>query len=126
MAEEGLSGFGNGRVVDTGPPAPLLPLEADAVRVGDKIDGRFEVRQRLGSGGYALVFRAYDDMERIERAIKIFCSRDPGAARREMGAARRGRHPHVVRLRDGGHDEVRDLWYLVFDLVEGRSLAQLD
>jgi len=124
IAQEGLSTHLGDQGDQPSDTRATFALEPDDVVPGNVIDDRFEVRARLGSGGYALVFRAYDRLERVERAVKLFRSRNPLAARREMDALRKVRHRNVVRLRHSGHDG--DLWYLVFDLVEGKSLAQVD
>jgi eukaryotic-like serine/threonine-protein kinase len=91
---------------------------------GDVIDGRYLVRELLGRGGMAEVFRATDTETHRGVAIKVLRSTEPGTARRfrsEVDVLGRVDHPGLVKLRGSGtHDGVP---YLVLDLAEGPSLA---
>jgi serine/threonine protein kinase len=40
--------------------------------VGDMIDGRFEILDILGQGGFSKVYRVRDEVEGEERAFKLF------------------------------------------------------
>lgn len=90
-------------------------------------DQRFEIRQLLGEGGTARVYRAWDRTHRREVALKI-PFRDaipPERLRREASAATRLVHPHIVRT----HElvDLPDGPALVMELVPGESLrARLD
>ena len=55
--------------------------------VGDVIDGRFEVLDVLGQGGFSRVYRVRDELEGEERAFKLFDNAAGyEAVRREIGA----------------------------------------
>lgn len=94
--------------------------------VGDVLDGRYEVLQRLARGGMATVYRAWD--RRLERivAIKVMHEGlgDDGdfAAKfdREARAAARLCDQSVVSIFDQGHDHGRP--YIVMEFVEGSTL----
>jgi serine/threonine-protein kinase len=92
--------------------------------------GRYRLRDRLGAGGMSVVWRAHDDVLDREVAVKVLATEkaaDPGLAERvrvEARAAARLRHPHVVEVHDYGQTE-DDLPYVVMELVDGRSLADL-
>lgn len=97
--------------------------------LGRLIDGRYEVRERVASGGMATVYLALD--KRLERlvAVKVMHSslgtdaeRVEFAARfrREAKAAARLTHPGMVRVYDQGTDG--DLSYLTMEYVEGENL----
>ena len=89
--------------------------------------GRYRLEQRLGAGGFGVVWRARD--ERLERdvAVKIVPSSgdhdDDARVQREAVAAARLNHPGIVALYELGRDE--HAAYLVSELVDGATLAEL-
>ncbi|MGW2820986.1 protein kinase domain-containing protein [Streptomyces sp. NPDC001443] len=90
--------------------------------------GRYRIDARLGSGGMAEVFRAYDTKLARAVALKVMSadlSLDdgyPARFRREAQAMAALSHPQVVAVHDMGDEPVP---YIVMELVEGRSLADL-
>jgi Protein tyrosine and serine/threonine kinase len=100
----------------------LAAANAADYDVGDLVDGRFEILQMIGQGGFSKVYRVRDDVEGKERALKLFNSAAGyEAVRREIGALREIRHPNVVEVfwadkTDGGH------WYLIMEFIDGESL----
>jgi protein kinase-like protein len=108
-------------------PAELrssAPAKAADYAVGDVIDGRFEIVQLLGQGGFSKVYRVRDDVEGEERALKLFDSAEGyEAVRREIGALRKIRHPNVVEVFWAGKTAAGD-WYLITEFVDGDSLEQ--
>ena len=73
--------------------------------VGDVIDGRFEILDVLGQGGFSKVYRVLDDVEGEERAFKLFDNAAGyDAVRREIGALRKIHHPNVVQVYLGRQD----------------------
>jgi Protein tyrosine and serine/threonine kinase len=92
--------------------------------VGDLIEGRFEILQVLGHGGFSKVYRVRDDVEGEERALKLFESAAGyEAVRREIGALRKIHHPNVVEVFWAGKTSVGD-WYLITEFVDGESLDE--
>jgi len=92
--------------------------------VGDVLDGRFEILQILGHGGFSKVYRVRDEVEGEERALKLFDS--PAgyqAVRREIGALRKIDHPNVVKVFWAGKTSAGD-WYLITEFIDGESLDE--
>jgi serine/threonine protein kinase len=92
--------------------------------VGDAIDGRFEILQVVGRGGFSKVYRIRDDVEEEERAIKLFDSAAGyQAVRREIGALRKIQHPNVVKVFWAGKTRAGE-WYLITEFIDGESLDE--
>ena len=90
--------------------------------VGDVLEGRFEILQVLGQGGFSKVYRVRDDVEGEERALKLFDSAaGDEAVRREIGALRKIDHPNVVKVFWAGKTNAGD-WYLITEFIDGESL----
>jgi hypothetical protein len=111
----------------TGTEQSNLPEEvrlAADYAVGDVLEGRFEILQKLGQGGFSKVYRVRDDVEGEERALKLFDSAaGDEAVRREIGALRKIDHPHVVKV--FWADKTSDgTWYLVTEFIDGDSLDE--
>jgi Protein kinase domain len=90
--------------------------------IGDVLEGRFEIVDILGRGGFSKVYRVRDDVEGEERALKLFDSAAGYAAvRREIGALRKIHHPNVVEVFWAGRTSAGD-WYLVTEFIDGEPL----
>ncbi len=98
--------------------------------IGLRIDNKYLIEAKLGSGGMATVYRAKRLLIGDTVAIKIL---HPGQVddrqsverfRREAEAAARLKHPNVVPIYDFGvaSDE---LVYLVMEFVEGKSIREM-
>ncbi len=98
--------------------------KAAGYAVGDLLDGRFEILQLLGQGGFSKVYRVRDDVEGAERALKLFESAaGDEAVRREIGALRKIDHPNVVKVFWAGQTNAGD-WYLITEFIDGESLDE--
>lgn len=94
--------------------------------VGDVLDGRYEVLQRLARGGMATVYRAWD--RRLERIVAIKVMHEGlgddsdfvAKFDREARAAARLSDQSVVSIFDQGHDHGRP--YIVMEFVDGSTL----
>jgi serine/threonine-protein kinase len=87
---------------------------------------RYRLGASLGRGGMGEVFRATDESLGREVAVKLMLGsgEDTSAAerfRREARAAARLSDPHIVAVYDFGQYD--DTYYLVMELVEGRSVG---
>ncbi len=93
--------------------------------------GRYELGERLGSGGMSTVVLALD--RRLERnvAIKLLAEHladdDQFVTRfrREALSAARLVHPNIVQVYDFGLDETSGRQYIVMEYVEGQSGAEI-
>jgi serine/threonine protein kinase len=92
--------------------------------VGDVIEGRFEVLGILGDGGFSKVYRVRDDVEREERALKLFDNAAGyEAVRREIGALRKIHHRNVVEVFWADRTSLGD-WYLITEFIDGEPLNE--
>jgi eukaryotic-like serine/threonine-protein kinase len=87
---------------------------------------RYRLTEVLGHGGMGEVFRGCDELLGRPVAVKVLLPnwRDPFAAgrfRREARTAAMVKDPHVVAAYDFGKQDGN--YYLVMELVEGRSVA---
>ncbi len=102
----------------------LVGAKAADRAVGDVIDGRFEILEVLGEGGFSKVYRVLDEVEGEERAFKLFDNAAGyDAVRREIGALRRINHPNVVKVYWADKTSDGD-WYLITEYIRGESLDQ--
>ena len=103
-------------------PAARIELLAG----GTELANRFEVRGVLGTGGYAVVYRAFDRSLEREVALKVLRHDrlSQGALlrlRREAAVARDVVHPRIVRIFD--IEEAGETVFLTMEIVEGGSLV---
>jgi eukaryotic-like serine/threonine-protein kinase len=93
--------------------------------VGSLVLNRFLIERRIGSGGFGVVYEAWDG--RLERAVAVKAIESRGESRRrvmrEAQAAARLNHPGIVTLYEMGEEDGNAL--LVTELVEGSTLAEL-
>jgi serine/threonine protein kinase len=93
------------------------------------LSGRYEIGDRLGSGGMSNVYRATDRILERTVAVKVLAEhlsddeRFVARFRREALAVAKLIHPNIVQVYDTGIDEGRH--YIVMEFVEGRSGAQI-
>ncbi len=96
--------------------------------IGKFLDDRYEILEKIGSGGMAVVYKAR--CHRLNRfvAIKILKSdlaQDPDLRRRfhaESQAVAMLSHPNIVSVYDVNHTDKVD--YIVMELIEGITLKQ--
>jgi eukaryotic-like serine/threonine-protein kinase len=93
------------------------------------LSDRYELGDRLGSGGMSNVYRATDRILERTVAVKVLAEhlsdddRFVARFRREALAVAKLIHPNIVQVYDTGVDEGRH--YIVMEFVEGRSGAQI-
>lgn len=99
---------------------------------GDLLARRYKLKQRIGSGGMSVIWRAFDEALERTVAVKVLdgpLGTDPryrDLIRREARAAARIEHPHAINVYDYGETVTtggRVAAYVVMQLLDGRSLA---
>ena len=89
----------------------------------------FELLEEIGHGGLGIVFRAYDPSLNRNVAIKVLkddFAQDPVFLENFLREARNAAaisHPHIAQVHFVGEHEGN--YYLVMELVNGRSLEDL-
>lgn len=91
--------------------------------------GRYEVLERIGAGGMAIVYKAKDLL--LNRVVTIKVLREQFVTdedfirrfRREAQSAASLSHPNIVSIYDVGKDG--DTEYIVMEYVEGRNLKEI-
>ena len=114
----------------------IKPDSADGrVQVGSVLRDRFMLQERLAGGGMGVVYKAMDrrlaeaDSAEPWVAVKILSpelSQNANALRALQQEASKGRcltHPNIVRFVDLDRDD--DLYFIVMEWLEGRTLADI-
>ena len=97
--------------------------------IGRVLSGRYEIQAVVGTGGMAVVYRAWDKIEKRTVAIKVLrpeYEQDAEFVRRfsrEAEAAAKMSHENIVNLLDVGKDN--DMRYIVMEYVPGKTLKDL-
>jgi serine/threonine-protein kinase len=93
------------------------------------LGGRYEIIERIGEGGMAVVYKGRDRLLNRFVAVKVLrpeYTKDftfVDNFRRESQAAARLNHPNIVNVYDVGKED--NIHYIVMELVEGRVLSDL-
>ena len=96
--------------------------------VGKRLDGRYEIREIVGEGGMARVYKAFDNQENRLVAIKIlkeeFLSNDEFLRRfkNESKAIAMLSHPNIVNVYDVSFGDL--IQYIVMEYIEGITLKE--
>ncbi|QXM05867.1 Stk1 family PASTA domain-containing Ser/Thr kinase [Crassaminicella indica] len=97
--------------------------------IGKILGNRYEIIEKIGGGGMALVYKAKCKLLNRFVAVKIlrpeFTSDEEfiRSFRKESQAAASLCHPNIVNIYDVGNDE-NDIYYIVMELVKGKTLKQ--
>ncbi len=100
--------------------------ERPPAELGTTVLERYLLLERLGAGGFGVVWRAHDELLDREVAVKVIplpAGEDRERATREALATARLAHPAIVALYEAC--AVQDTFYLISELVHGETLAQL-
>ncbi len=96
--------------------------------LGKRLDGRYELRELIGVGGMAYVYKAYDSIDDRTVAVKIlkdeFANNEEFIRRfrNESKAISILNHPNIVKVLDVGFGE--HLQYIVMEYIDGITLKE--
>ncbi len=96
--------------------------------LGKRLDGRYEMRELIGVGGMAYVYKAYDSVDDRTVAVKIlrdeFLSNEEFTRRfrNESKAIAILNHPNIVKVLDVGFGQ--HLQYIVMEYIDGITLKE--
>lgn len=97
--------------------------------VGETLINRYEILEKVGDGGMALVYRAKDTLLNRIVAVKVLREQFAGddefieRFRREAQSAASLSHPNVVNIYDVGHTD--SIHFIVMEYVDGQNLSDL-
>ncbi|MBR6533768.1 MAG: Stk1 family PASTA domain-containing Ser/Thr kinase [Clostridia bacterium] len=97
--------------------------------LGKRLDGRYEIKEIIGVGGMAVVYKAFDNVENRLVAVKIlkeeFLSNQEFLRRfkNESKAIAMLSHPNIVSVYDVSFGDL--IQYIVMEYIEGITLKEL-
>ena len=104
-------------------------VRLEALPEGYEIDGRYEVEEKLGQGGFGAVYRVHDRQMGVKKALKVIP--ESVASDREAMADLQAEARTMVSLNNENIVRVYDIHnsgsikYLDMEYVEGKSLSEL-
>jgi serine/threonine protein kinase/formylglycine-generating enzyme required for sulfatase activity len=104
-------------------------IEASPYKPGDVAAGRYAIRDLVGAGPVGYVYRAHDQAQDMEVALKVINSRllqEPEERTQfslVMKVGKKLNHPHLLRVLEEGYDGDRP--YFTTQLVEGMTLRRM-
>jgi parallel beta-helix repeat protein len=119
------------RYGDTSGAGRAAAGRAEPLQVGEVVEDRFEIIERLGAGSLGVVYRVHDRTMAEDRALKaIYPAHMVSERARErfvtqVRVALRLAHPYIARMHDFGEDRARALQYVTMEYVRGASLERL-
>ncbi|MNZ43452.1 Serine/threonine-protein kinase PrkC [compost metagenome] len=97
--------------------------------IGHELGGRYQIIERIGGGGMALVYKAQDILLNRYVAIKVLRQQFVNDEefirrfRREAQSAASLSHPNIVSVYDVGQED--EVHYIVMEYVEGQNLNEI-
>lgn len=105
---------------------PPLGAHDELLRLGEVLDGNYEVGSTIGRGGMGVIYRG--QQLRLQRPVAIKVLRNPWGGDhlerfdQEARMLARISHPNIVGVLDYG--TIRERPYLVMELLEGENLGR--
>lgn len=97
--------------------------------IGHELGGRYQIIERIGGGGMALVYKAQDLLLNRFVAIKVLRQQFVNDEefirrfRREAQSAASLSHPNIVSVYDVGQED--EVHYIVMEYIEGQNLNEI-
>lgn len=98
------------------------------VKIGDRIDNRYRITARLGTGGMAEVFEANDFVSKRVVAVKIMREElldnheNVERFEHEAMACAQMNHPNIIKVYNHGYYDDRP--YMAYEYIKGQTLAE--
>ena len=97
--------------------------------IGKMLANRYEILEKIGNGGMAIVYRAKDHV--LNRFVAVKVLKDEFITdnefikrfRTEAQAAASLTHPNIVSIYDVGNEG--DIYYIVMELIQGKTLKEI-
>ena len=111
------------------PPVAPSPSVGAGLQPGQRLAGRYEIIETIGSGGMGIVYRALDlelsEPVAVKTLRRELVSDSTALARfkSELRLARRISHRNVVRTHDLGESD--GMYFITMEYVEGTSVKEL-
>jgi serine/threonine protein kinase len=108
----------------------LMMLQGEPDLIGEILEGKYRIKDRLGQGGMGTVYRAYQSSMARDVAIKVlrpqFALNKVAIQRflREARAASQLRHPNTITVYDSGQTQDGHL-FLVMEMLLGLPLSDV-
>ncbi len=96
--------------------------------IGKRLDGRYEIKEIIGVGGMAVVYKAYDNTEDRIVAVKILKEEFAGNEeflrrfKNESKAVALLSHPNIVKVFDVSFGDL--IQYIVMEYIDGITLKE--
>ena len=96
--------------------------------IGKRLDGRYEIKEIIGMGGMAVVYKAYDNIEDRIVAVKILKEEFAGNEeflrrfKNESKAVALLSHPNIVKVFDVSFGDL--IQYIVMEYIDGITLKE--
>ena len=96
---------------------------------GRLLGNRYEIKEKIGNGGMAMVYKAKDQVLNRYVAVKILrdeFTTDQEFIKRfeaEAQSAASITHPNIVSVYDVGNEG--NLYYIVMELIQGKTLKEI-
>ena len=95
------------------------------------VGNRYEIISEAGTGGMATVYKAKDRVLNRNVAVKVLkdeYTTDQDFIKifnSEAQSAAALSHPNIVSIYDVGHEEENNLYYIVMELIKGKTLKEI-
>lgn len=101
--------------------------------LGELLGNRYEIIEKIGEGGMALVYKAKDRLLNRYVAIKVLKNEFVNDEefikkfRRESQSAASLSHPNIVSIYDVGMEKIgdNDIYYIVMEYIRGKTLKEV-
>lgn len=114
------------------PTEPKVPenlvietIEPAVYKVGDLIDGKYQVQKVLNAGGFGQVYKVYDGIFEEIYALKIFTTPNLSleSLQAEASALIKLDHPNIVKVLNWDRLPQSGRFYMVSEFIEGDELT---